>query len=304
MLQSYGLANVELQVPASERSVYAMGSLTKQFTAAAMLALVEQGKIDLSASVDHVLPNLPKAWEAVRVTYLLSHTSGIPSFTDVGDYQTRLREDRGPKELLKLLLDLPLKFSPGERWEYSNSNYLLLGLLIEQLSGETYQAFMHRQFFSSLGSRDTGMNDWRAVIPNRVSGYVLGDEARLRNAPYYSTASPFSAGGLVSSARDIAVWLVALVEQTILKRESIEAMWTPQRLNDGTACGYGYGWWIADQNGDPVAFHDGHISGFSCAMICYPNQRLAVAVLCNAEHGQSGQLAGEIAKLYTEQSTG
>jgi D-alanyl-D-alanine carboxypeptidase len=154
---SYGLANLELRVPTSERSVYALASVTKQFTAAAVMALVEDGLIDTNELSNRYLAGMPGAWDSLRVNHLLVHTSGIPSFNGLPEFRATNRQDRTPRDLLQLIRDLPLDFQPGERCQYSNSNYLLLGLLISHINGTTYADFMQQRFFGPLGMTDTRM---------------------------------------------------------------------------------------------------------------------------------------------------
>ena len=195
LAKGYGLANVELGVPATENTVYQLASVTKTFTATAVMMLVQDGKLTLDDKITERLADLPKAWEKVTVRHLLSHTSGIKSYTSLRDFGKTVRKDYAPRDLLELVSKEPLEFSPGDKWNYSNTNYFLLGMLIEKESGRKYGEFMAERIFKPLGMTNTRANDLHAIIPGRAQGYTWDGKA-LRIGEYHSPTQPFAAGML------------------------------------------------------------------------------------------------------------
>ena len=278
--------------------MYAIGSVAEPFTAPAVMALVEEGRVDVGRPAAAYLPDLPEALRSIRVDHLLSHTSGVQNFTNQMAFHEHVRDDRGPREVLALVRDPPLNFTPGERWKYSNTNSLILGLLFERVSGEPYGRFLRRRFPDPLGMADTRMNHWLDVVPGRVSGYGRTDGGGLRNATSYSTAHPCAAGGLLSSAHDLALWLAALNDRRALTADSVSAMWTPQGLNDGSACEYGYGWVTVRRNGRSFVAHSGDINGFWAGVICYSDTGLSAVALCNLEGVAVNEIARAAIGLY------
>ncbi len=198
MAKGYGVANVELSVPANENTVYQLASVTKQFTATAIMMLVEAGKLSLDDKVTKVLDGLPAAWSEVTVRHLLNHTSGIKSYTSVPSFFATARKDYQKEEIIKLVADAPLEFAPGEKWNYNNTGFFLLGLIIEKVSGKDYGAFLHERIFQPLGMTSTRVNDLKEIIRNRAPGYAW-QNGTLRNGEYLSPTQPYSAGALVSN---------------------------------------------------------------------------------------------------------
>ena len=203
--KGYGLANLELGVPATENTVYQLASVTKTFTATAVMMLVQEGKLALDDKITERLPDLPTAWQKVTIRHLLSHTSGIKSYTSVRDFHKTSRKDYAQRELLDLVAKEPLEFTPGEKWNYSNTGYFLLGMLIEKVGGKPYGEFMAERIFKPLNMAHTRANDLRAIIPNRAQGYEWNGK-ELRNGEYVSPSQPFAAGMLVSNVSDLVKW--------------------------------------------------------------------------------------------------
>jgi CubicO group peptidase (beta-lactamase class C family) len=296
LAKGYGLANAELNVPATEHTVYQLASVTKPFTATAVMVLVEGGKLGLDDSIGTHLQDLPEAWRGVTVRQLLSHTSGIKSYTSVPGFQKTVRKDFAKREILDMVTKEPAEFAPGEKWSYCNTGFFLLGMLIEEVSGQSYPDFMLDRIFKPAGMEHTRANDLRAVIANRAQGYAwTGKE--LRNGEPTSPTQPFAAGMLVSTVADMAKWGEALDGEKIVKKSSIEQMWAPATLNDGTKAQYGLGWGIATINGHRRIGHGGGIGGFSTEYARYPDDGLTVVVLTNLEGGDAGFLARGIAGL-------
>ena len=290
----YGLANAELSVAATERTVYQLASVTKTFTATAVMMLVEEGKITLDDKITARLPDLPPAWGAVTVRDLLSHTSGIKSYTSVKDFHKTARKDYTHREILDLVAKEPLEFAPGEKWNYCNTGYFLLGMLIENVTGKKYGDFLSERIFKPLGMTQTRVNDLRDVIPDRAQGYSW-DGHKLRNGEYVSPTQPFAAGMLVSSVADLVKWDTALGTETLVKKSSLQQMWTPAKLNKGTDVEYGLGWEVRKVNGHRLIAHGGGIPGFSTYLSRFVDDRLTVIVLTNADGGSAVALARGIA---------
>jgi D-alanyl-D-alanine carboxypeptidase len=295
LAKGYGQANVELAVPATVDTVYQLASVTKTFTATAIMLLVEEGKLELDDKVTKHLSDLPKAWDAVTVRHLLNHTSGIKSYTSVKDFFKTIRKDYSHREILGLVAKEPLEFAPGEKWNYNNSGFFLLGMLVEKVTGKTYGEFLDERILRPLRMTHTRINDLHAVIPNRAQGYTWNGK-ELRNGEYTSPSQPFSAGMLVSSVSDMLKWDTALDSETLLTNPILERMWTPTPLKKGEPAGYGFGWQIDKVNGHRRVSHGGGIPGFSTEISRFVDDKLTVIVLANSDQGNAGSLAQGIAR--------
>src|SRR6266498_1905527 len=227
----YGLADIELRVPATPDTVYQIGSMTKQFTAAGIMLLVEAGKISLGDTIHKYLPDLPVAWRGVTLRHLLTHTSGIKDFADLADTETERAKDYTKAQIIALVSGAPLEFRPGEKWNYSNTGYFLLGMIIERVSGKPYEDFLRERILRPLGMADTRLNDLNEIVPRRAAGYVLRN-GHLYNAQPVSPTHTYAAGGLLSTAADLAKWDAALYTEKVLRKSSLEQMLTPATLND------------------------------------------------------------------------
>jgi CubicO group peptidase (beta-lactamase class C family) len=279
--KGYGLANVELSVPIAPEMVFRIGSVTKQFTAAAILKLVEAGKLSLSDEIGRFLPDYPARGRRITVEQLLNHTSGIRSLTGMPTWSSHTREDWTPAQLIAFFQSEPLDFEPGTGWKYNNSGYLLLGAIIEKVSGKTYEDFLAETIFRPLGMERTRYGSDAPLIAGRVAGYQR-TPGGIVNASYLSMTLPYSAGSLVSTVDDLAKWQAALDKDGLLSVESRRRMWTPVTLPDGRATRYGFGWGIWSYEGHAVVEHGGSINGFVSANMRWPDDRIYVAVLSNA----------------------
>jgi CubicO group peptidase (beta-lactamase class C family) len=298
--KGYGLADVELSVPATAQTVYQIGSITKQFTAAAVMLLAEEGKIGLDDKIAAHLDGTPDTWKEVTVRHLLTHTSGIKSYTGLPNFMSVTARLSTTKDgLIKLMAGYPLEFSPGEKWNYSNTGYFLLGLLIEKASGVSYARFLKERVFAPLGMTSTHLNDLKDIIPHRASGYVW-DKGVLGNAPVIDMSWPYAAGALVSTVTDLAKWDAALDTDKLLKKASREAMWTPAKLTNGKTAGYGLGWGVGRTRGRRSLSHGGGIPGFITYKSRFPDDRLTVVVLTNLAPSNPGTIAQGLAGLYNE----
>ncbi len=286
LAEGFGLADVERNVAVSAESVFELASITKLFTAEAVLLLAQQNRLQLSDPIGNYLPDLPAAWQPIAIHHLLAHQSGIRNYTSVDAYWQTTRLDVAREDILALVADLPLDFAPGERNRYDNSAYFLLGMLIEAVSSQPYDQFLHDAIFAPLGMAATRANDPYAIIPNRVQGYSLAD-GDLRRAEYYATAGTFSAGILVSSAADMARWMASLHGEAILSQAWRANMWRsrPSRQANEREHHFsmGLGWFQVDYRGRQFWGHNGSIVGFATALMHFIEPQLSVCVLCNLD---------------------
>jgi serine beta-lactamase-like protein LACTB len=279
--RGYGLASVELGVKVEPGQLFRIGSVTKTFTAAAVLLLVEEGRVALDAPIGRYLAGTPRAWRAVTVEHLLTHTSGIPSFTEARGFWRRAAQDLTPEESLQSIWNEPLQFRPGTAWHYDNSGYVLLGMVIEKVSGQRYGDFLQERILGPLGLSHTRLGDTRALIPGMVSGYAPGP---VPAAPI-SLQQAFAAGALVSTVDDLAAFTLALHQGRLLKPETVRRMTTPYRLRDGSENpgGYGYGLSIRRLGGRTLVGHAGDIDGFHAMVEADPAAGAVAVFLHNGQ---------------------
>ncbi len=296
--KGYGKANLELGVPVEPDMVFRLGSITKQFTAVAVLMLAEQGKLSLDDDITKFLPDYPTRGQKITIEHLLTHTSGIKSYTSLPEWLTLWRKDIPLNELIALFKDQPVDFAPGERWAYNNSAYVLLGAIIEKASGQTYREFIEKNIFAPLSMKRSFYDDTARVIPRRVSGYSKSGDGYI-NAAYLSMTQPYAAGALTSSVDDLALWDAALYTNKLVKQETLKRAWTASKLNDGKPTRYGYGWGTNSYEGHRIIEHGGGINGFSTDALRLPDDRIFVAVLTNKDSGTPApsEVAFKIAAL-------
>ncbi len=279
--RAYGLADVELKVRSDPSMVYCIGSLTKQFTAVAILKLVSEGKISLSEDFRAYLPDYPKVGPRVTIEQLLNQTSGVKNFVELSTWRQTMQKELDLDRLIDFFKAFPLDFMPGDAWHYSNSNYVLLGAVIERVSGLRYGDFMRTKLFLPLGMKHTVYAEGGEIVQGSMRGYArrLG---RLVDAQYVSTTQLYSAAGVRSSVDDLALWNTSLESGKVIPLTLMNKAWTSGRLNDGTATGYGFGWAIWQWQNRKVVGHDGNIFGFLSSMVRVPSDNLFVAVLANS----------------------
>jgi CubicO group peptidase (beta-lactamase class C family) len=281
--KAYGMANLELGVPLQPDMVFRLGSITKQFTAVAILMLEEEGKLALSDPIEKFLPGFPTHGHLITIEHLLTHSSGIQSYTDMpGWMQDRIQADLKPLELIDGFKKEPMQFAPGEHFRYNNSAYVMLGAVVEKASGKGYEAFLQERIFAPLGMKDAHYGSNEPLIPRRVSGYSEREGAVV-NARYLSMTQPYSAGSLAASVDDLAAWNAALDTEKLVKQSSLAKAWTPYATRDGKPTGYGYGWAISELRGRRAIEHGGGIFGFSTYAARLPDDRVYVAVLANSD---------------------
>jgi D-alanyl-D-alanine carboxypeptidase len=303
--KGYGFADLQSNSPAAPQTVYEIGSMTKQFTAAAVMMLAEEGKISLDDQLTKYFPAAPDWWKQITVRHLLTHTAGIQNHVAVPDYmdvfKTGLTGKESParEELLREFYKLPSEFAPGETWAYDNTGYYLLGIIIEKASGKTFWQFLDERIFKPLAMNATRNTDTRAIVPHRAAGYGwIGD--RWENRPALAPFIGFSAGSLLSTIEDLAKWDAALGGEKLLKRSSLEQMWTPAKTNGGKAAAfdYGFGWFIEKYRARRNILHGGGTPGFSSTMHRFVDDKISVIILTNHADIILDQLALEIAGMY------
>ena len=299
----YGLANVELNVPARPETVFQIQSVTKTFTASAVMLLVEEGKIGLDDRITQHLDNLPETWKEITVRHLLSHTSGIKDF--INEPTVDMRKDIQPQDVIESLRHLPLNFPPGEKYAYSNTGYHLLAMIIRKITGQYWGEFLKQRIFDPLEMNDTRVVSLADIITNRASGYLWKD-GRLFNGHFIApTILAYAGGGLRSTVRDLAKWDAALYTEKILKRPTLEQMWTPMKLNNGSDSGYGLGWGITNYHGHRLLSHTGsHMTGFKTALARFVDDKLTVIVFTNQREAEQMAIARGVAGFYVPELRG
>lgn len=288
--KGYGLANREWNIPNDGDTRFRLGSLTKQFTAVAIMLLNQQDKVDLDAPIKTWLPQAPAAWDAVTVRHLLNHTSGMPDFTRFDDYEALKTRPTTSAELIARFSGRPLDFAPGARFAYSNSGYVLLSAIIEAASGQPYADFVTANLFAPLGMRDSGYDRHDAILPRRASGYTPGDDGVV-NADYVDMSVPTGAGALYSTTHDLLKWEQGLFGGRLLNPQSMTALTPPVRN------GYAMGLLVTQADGRKLVWHNGAIEGFNTYMAYDPGDRTAVIVLGNLNGEAPDKLGAALVTL-------
>ena len=287
--QGYGSADLEWNIPNSPTTKFRLGSLTKQFTSASILLLEERGKLKVEDPVSKYMPDAPAAWSRITIFNLLTHSSGIPNFTSFPDYRTTEWKDSNPTELVARFRDKPLDFEPGSKFQYSNSGYIVLGYLIEKISGQSYGEFLQQNLFTPLGMTDTGIDSNAAILPQRAQGYAPSTKG-LRHAGYTSMTIPFSAGALYSTTNDLQKWEQGLFGGKVVNAASLAKMTTPFKDD------YAFGLMVTTKDGHKQISHGGGIEGFNTALAYYPDDKLTVIVLGNVNGAAPDQIADALGK--------
>ena len=291
-----GMADLELGVSLSPENVFRLASITKQFTAAAILLLEEQNKLSVTDSINKYLPNFPTQGHTIKIENLLSHTSGIFNYTDIPGYMNseKIRKDVTTEELIEVFANLPMDFAPGEQFHYSNSAYVLLGAIIENVSGQTYADYIQTAIFDKLGMKHSYYGGAQIIL-NRANGYQ-GEVGDFSNAAFLSMTQPHAAGSLLSTVDDMAIWTKALFSGELLSKKSLKKMTTDFKLNNGEHAGYGFGFGVTERFGEREISHNGGIHGFSTSGIWLPKQNIYALVLSNNGDSRStGFLAASLA---------
>jgi len=294
--QGYGMSNVELQVPVKPESILQSGSVGKQFTATAVMMLVEEGKIGLEDPLTKYFPDAPGTWKQVTIRELLSHTAGFTDYPKDFD----MRKDYTEADLIKIIEGIPLAYPPGTNWSYSNLGFLTLGIVIHKVTSQFYGDFLQERIFRPLGMSTTRIISEADIIPNRCAGYRLV-KGELKNQEWVSpTLNTTADGALYFSVLDLAKWDAALYSEKLLKKSSLDQMWTVARLANGkpNSGHYGFGWFIESRNGHRVIEHEGAWQGFETEISRYVDDQLTVVVLTNLAEARPNKFADRVAEMY------
>lgn len=294
LAKGYGLANVEHQVPVKPETIFQSGSVGKQFTATAVMILVEEGKIALDERIGKYLVDTPESWKSVTVRHLLTHTAGMTDYPKDFDFRRDYTED----ELLKRAAPIPLAFQPGEKWSYSNLGYVVLGIMISKVTGKFYGDFIQERIFKPLGMNTARIINEADIVPNRAAGYRLAG-GELKNQEWVSPALNTTAdGSLYLTVLDMAKWDAALYGEKILKKSSLDQMWTAARLNNGKTQPYGFGWGLGEARGRRVIQHGGAWQGFRSCIARFVDDKLTVVVFANLAQANPEKIARGVAEIY------
>jgi CubicO group peptidase (beta-lactamase class C family) len=289
--EGYGLANVEHNVPARPETVYKIGSVSKQFIATGIMLLVQDGKIGLDDKVGKYLDGTPESWNGITIRHLLTHTSGIvregPGFDPF--------KDQKDFDVIRTAYPLPLRFAPGEKYEYCNVGYFSLAEIISRVSAKPWGDFMNERVFAPLGMTATRPTSVSAIVPNRASGYEWKND-KLWNAGEYIAVRP--SGAFLSTALDLAKWDAALYTDAILKQSTREQMWTPVKLNSGATHPYGFGWFLEPLGNHRRVNHGGSLPGFRSHFLRLPDDKLSIIVLTNCDNANPAVIVRGVATIY------
>jgi CubicO group peptidase (beta-lactamase class C family) len=293
----YGFANLEWNTPVAPDTVFQIQSVTKTFTASAVMLLVEQGKVALDDNLTNFFGDLPKSWSGITVRHLLTHTSGLKDF--INEPTVDLRKDLLPTDVIESLRAKPLNFPPGEKYAYSNTGYHLLGMIIRKVTGQSWDEFIQEKILTPLEMRDTRVVNLSAIITNRAAGYVW-ENGRIQNGHFVApTILGYAGGGFRSTALDLAKWDAALYGAEILKPSTLEQMWTPAVLNNGSNSTYGFGWGISKVSGHRLISHTGsHATGFKAILARFVDDQLTVIILTNQRNANQTAIANRVAAFY------
>lgn len=293
IVKGYGLANIEHQVPVKPETIFQSGSVGKQFTAMAVMMLVEDGKIVLDEKIGKYLGEVPSALANITIRHLLTHTGGMTGYPQGFDFRKDYTED----ELLKHAKDAPTAFAPGEKWAYSNLGYLTLGVLISKVTGKFYGDFLKERVFTPLGMTTARIISESDLVPNRAAGYTLRDGVVMNQAWVSPSLNTTADGSLYLTALDMIKWDDALTNAKLLSKASYDQMWTPARLADGKEQFYGFGWGLSRLNGKRVIAHSGSWQGFKSIIARYPDNRLTVIVFANSANANPDGIASKVAAI-------
>ena len=289
--KGYGPANAEWDIPNTPRTKFRLGSITKQFTSMAVMQLQQQGKLKVQDPVCQYLAPCPDTWKAITIHHLLTHTSGIPSYTNSPSYMATMMVPKTVDQMVAGFRDLPLEFEPGSQFKYDNSGYFLLGVLLEKVTGQPYARVLQDQIFTPLGMRDSGYDTTARILPMRASGYSR-QGTDITNAPYLDMVQPFAAGALYSTVEDLLKWDQALYTDQLLLNDARSAMFTPFKSD------YAYGWQAPAPSpqtlGRKQLAHGGGINGFSTMIVRLPDENVTSIVLSNVQQAQTGRIARDL----------
>lgn len=281
--KAFGRADLELDVAMEPDHIFRIGSLTKQFTASAILKLAGEGRLSLSDTITRFIKDYPMNGHVITIEHLLTHTSGVKNYTSLDKFNSEVRrEDFTPKELVDFFKNEPMDFPPGTDYRYSNSGYVLLGYIIELISGKTYAEYIRENFFQPLGMKNSFYGNTSAIVPGRASGYQRRN-GHFQNSDYLSMTLPYSSGAILSNVEDMFTWYDALMNNRVLNKGSLKKAHTSYKLSGGRLTGYGYGWELGNIQGSPTIKHVGRINGFVTYCVYLPMEKIFVAIFSNCD---------------------
>lgn len=295
--KAFGLSNLELNTPMQTEDVFQIGSMTKQFTAIAILMLQEKGKLNVNDKITKYIPNYPNG-NKITIHHLLTHTSGIKSFTSIKKLNKIAKKDFTPSELINFFKSEPIDFAPGEKFKYNNSGYVILGYIIEKVTGKSYANFIEEQIFKKLGMKSSYYASHKRIIPNRASGYHY-KKAYINNRKISFTI-PYSSGSLLSTTSDMFLWQKAIKNNNLISKETTKKVFTNHTLNNGKPINYGYGWHLKTVNGIKTREHGGSIFGFKSMAVYVPSLDIYVIGLTNCDCNSPTKITRKIAELVIE----
>ncbi|MFH1831675.1 MAG: serine hydrolase [bacterium] len=298
LCKGYGMANYELDVPNTPETIFRLGSVTKQFTAMAIMQLQEKGLLSVEDTLSKYISDYPNG-ENITIHQLLAHTSGIPEILKFPESKKKKIKPQTLEQLIEIFKNKPLDFEPGEKHSYSNSGYILLTYIIEKVSGKKYETFLKENIFDPIGMKNTGCDQFKAIIKNRASGYTR-DGDLLVNADYIDMSFPAGAGVLYSKLEDLFLWNQALNSEKLLSQKSRDAMFTPHVIvntNDPKSLSYGYGLRMGKKHNRNVILHTGGIDGFASIFCRYPDDNVCIIILSNFEFSNKSKIADDLAAI-------
>lgn len=302
--KAFGMANLELNVPMQIDNVFRIGSISKQFTAVAILQLQEQGKLELQDDIKKFIPDYPTHGYTITIEQLLNHTSGIKNYTSIKEWDGQAqRKDFTSEALVDYFKNQPMDFPPGTKWDYNNSGYVLLGYIIEKVSGKTYAEYIVDNIFSPLGMIDSYYGDHIPIIKNRVSGYEPAKDG-VANTDFLSMTQPYAAGSLLSTVEDLFKWHLAVHSYKLVKKEILDKAFISSKLVNGKSTNYGYGWFMGNLQGSSTIEHGGGINGSLTNAIYLPKEDVFVTVFSNCTCKPTSDVSTKIAGLVINKPFG
>jgi D-alanyl-D-alanine carboxypeptidase len=300
--QGYGHADLDRKIAVTRNTVFQLQSITKSFTATAVMMLAEDNKLSIEDRIDKYLEDLPASWEGITIRHLLTHTSGIKDF--INEPTVDLAKDLEPQDVIHSLEKLPLNFKPSERYAYSNTGYHLLGMIIEKITGDTWQNFLRAKIFKPLKMKNTDVNSATCELRNQALGYTWRSNRFERGRFVAPTILGYAGGGILSTVVDLAKWDKAIFSDALISRSTLEEMWTPALLSNGKKTSYGLGWAVETHRGQAAVSHGGaHMTGFKSYFVQFLKQELSVVVLCNSRQANPANIAVGIAAFYIPELT-
>jgi CubicO group peptidase (beta-lactamase class C family) len=298
--KGYGMANIEMNAPNTPQTKFRIGSLTKQFTAMAIMILQEYGKLNVQDTICKYVSQCPAAWQKITMHHVLTHTSGIPDISNSPEFGTIALSPISAEKLIERFKNLPLEYKPGEKFSYNNVGYLLLGYIVEKASNRRYEAFLKEKIFQPLNMFSSGVDHHELILKHRACGYARQGDATV-NAPYIYISNLEGGGSLYSTVEDMFLWGHALSNEKLVSKKTLDAIFTPY-IATPFGADYGYGWFVhKDKSDRRVIGHTGGINGFRSRIVNYPEERILVIILSNLSVTPVDEIANDLAGMVLGQ---